>query len=153
MQEKYGGTTAGPIGIRVWLRLLSCTMILEKRVRRNFVDEFTTTLPRFDVMAALNRYPEGLRMGDLSRTLLVSNGNVTAIVRQLVEQGLVHTEADPHDRRSFIASLTPQGQSQFDQLAKAHHGWVTKAMADFPVEKQQQLFALLEDLKNSIAKE
>lgn len=153
VNEKFGGTIAAPPSVRLWLRMLSCTLIIEKRLRRKFVEEFKTTLPRFDVMAALDRYPDGLRMSDLSRALLVSNGNVTSIVRQLSEQGLVRTDIDPNDRRSFIAFLTPQGQAQFDELARAHHQWIRKVMANFPSEKRQTLFTLLEELQRTIPKE
>lgn len=137
--------------VRVWLRLLSCAMTVEKRLRRKFAEEFDTTLPRFDVMATLNRHPDGQTMSELSRALLVSNGNVTAIVRQLVDQGLVTSKADPQDRRSSIVALSATGKLQFDEMAKAHHGWVKEAFSHFPQEKQQQLFALLADLKTSIS--
>ena len=153
MQEKFGRTTHGPMDVRVWLRLLSCAMTIEKRLRRNFADEFQTTLPRFDVMAMLDRHPDGQTMGELSRALLVSNGNVTAIVKQLQEQGLVISTLDPEDRRSSIVSLSPAGKAQFDILAQAHHNWIHKAFASFPADKQKQLFQLLADLKTSIAKE
>lgn len=153
LSEKFGGPVSGPSSVRLWLRMLTCTTIIEKRLRRMFVEDFDTTLPRFDVMAALDRYPDGLRMGDLSRALLVSNGNVTSIVRQLCEQELVRTETDNNDRRSFIAFLTPKGKSHFDAMAQAHHKWIRKTMAGFPAEKQQALFALLEELRTSLPKE
>lgn len=153
MQEKFGRTTKGPLDVRVWLRLLSCAMTVEKRLRRKFADEFQTTLPRFDIMAMLDRHPEGQTMGELSRALLVSNGNVTAIVKQLQEQGLVNSVLDPEDRRSSIVSLSRAGKEQFDILAQAHHNWIHSAFADLSVDKQKQLFQLLADLKKSIAKE
>lgn len=153
MHDKYGGMQAGPLEVRVWLRLLSCATIIEKRLRRNFAADFDITLPRFDVLATLDRYPGGQTMGELSRALLVSNGNVTAIVRQLEEQGLVSTSPDPADRRSSIVALTPAGQTRFDELAKAHHAWIRNAFGDFSTDKQKKLFALLAELKQSIAKE
>lgn len=152
MNEKYGGTRAGPLEIRVWLRLLSCATVIEKRLRRKFAEEFDTTLPRFDVLATLDHYRGGQTMGELSRALLVSNGNVTAIVRQLEDEGLVTTSPDPADRRSSIVELTKVGKARFDELAQAHHTWVRQAFADFPVGKQKQLFSLLADLKQSISK-
>lgn len=153
MREKLDGAEAAPIDLRVWVRLLSCAMRIEKRLRRNFADQFDTTLPRFDVMASLDRYPDGQTMGELSRALLVSNGNVTSIVRQLEAQKLITSRTDPLDRRSAIVALTPTGKSHFAELAKAHHGWVKEALADFPQPKQQQLFDLLADLKRSIGKD
>lgn len=153
MQEKHGGSIAASMDLRVWVRLLSCAMRIEKRLRRNFADQFGTTLPRFDIMASLDRYPEGQTMGELSRALLVSNGNVTSIVKQLNAQRLVTIHTDPNDRRSAIVTLTEDGKRQFAEMAKAHHGWVGEALANFPANKQKQLYALLEDLKMSIGRD
>ncbi|CDO37057.1 DNA-binding transcriptional regulator, MarR family [Novosphingobium mathurense] len=148
--EKDKTRPESTLDLRVWIRLLDCAKMIEKRLRRNFEDQFGTTLPRFDIMATLDRAREGMRMGELSRALLVSNGNVTAIVRQLLDQGLVNSQPDPEDRRSAIVSLTPKGCDQFRVLAEAHHGWVREALADFSEENQQQLLALLTQLKSSI---
>lgn len=152
MQEKHERAASGPLDLRVWVRLLSCVMQMEKRLRRNFIEEFNTTLPRFDVMASLDRHPEGQTMGDLSRSLLVSKGNVTAIVRQLEAQKLVVSMVDPNDRRSAIVALTEKGRHLFDEMAAAHHGWVQALMSDFPRTRQRELFDLLADLKASIVK-
>lgn len=140
----------GPLELRAWIRLLECAKIIEKRLRRNFEDQFDTTLPRFDVLATLGRSDTGMRMGELSRALLVSNGNVTAVVRQLEEQGLVAVAPDPEDRRSAIVSLTPAGHARFEELASAHHGWVLEALSDFPEDKQRVLLQLLTELKTSL---
>jgi DNA-binding MarR family transcriptional regulator len=149
--EKYGGQLHGPISVRLWLRMLSCTTIIEKRLRRRFVDHYQTTLPRFDVLAALDRRVEGMAMGDLSQMLLVSNGNVTAIVRHLQEDGYVSVEAAEHDRRSLIVMLTPKGAEHFAELARAHHRWIEEMLGGVPDTVQQQLFDLLATVKTSIA--
>ena len=150
MHEKHGGVTSGPMDLRVWIRLLSCTVRIEKKIRRNFAEQFQTTLPRFDVMASLDRHPEGQTMGELSRALLVSNGNVTSIIRQLEAQKLVVSRTDPDDRRSAIVALTDEGKQRFDEMAEAHHQWITQSLADFPTTKQRQLFELLAELKTSL---
>lgn len=137
----------------MWVRLLSCAKIIEKRLRRNFQEQFDTTLPRFDVLASLDRAPEGQNMGALSRALLVSNGNVTSIVRQLQEQGMVVSRPDPNDSRSSIVSLTAQGKAYFGELAIAHHQWVRDALKDFPAASQAQLLLLLTDLKSSLSRD
>lgn len=142
--------SANMVDLRVWVRLLDCAKIIEKRLRRNFEDQFSTTLPRFDILATLDRASGGLRMGELSRALLVSNGNVTTIVRQLQEQGLVSSRTDPEDARSAIVSLTDKGRAQFEILAKAHHGWVREALSDFPEDLQRDLLNLLTKLKSAI---
>lgn len=144
---------SGSLDLRMWVRLLGCAKIIEKQLRRNFQEQFDTTLPRFDVMASLDRVPEGRNMGALSRALLVSNGNVTAIVRQLQDQGMVLSRPDPLDGRSAIVSLTPQGKALFATMAAAHHVWVRDALRDFPTERQGQLLALLNDLKSSLTRD
>lgn len=148
--EPRGG---GSQDLRLWVRLLACAKIIEKRLRRNFQEQFDTTLPRFDVLAALERASDGLNMGALSRALLVSNGNVTAIVRQLQDQGHVSSRADPQDARSAIVSLTPKGRAHFERLAAAHHGWIADALQDFPADSRRDLLALLSDLKSTLSKD
>ena len=150
MQKAEMQSRSNQMDLRVWVRLLDCVKIVEKRLRRNFQSQFGTTLPRFDVMAALHRVPDGLNMGALSRALLVSNGNVTAIVRQLQEQGLVSSQADPDDRRSAIVAMTQEGETQFGVLAAAHHVWVREALGEFPVERQEKLLVLLTELKSHL---
>lgn len=150
MQQAEITTRSGQADLRLWVRLLDCAKVIEKRLRRNFQEQFDTTLPRFDVMATLDRAAHGLNMGALSKALLVSNGNVTAIVRQLHEQGLVTSEPDPEDRRSAIVALTPTGKAQFAALAAAHHDWVREALQDFPEDRQKQLLSLLTELKSHL---
>lgn len=157
IREKHDGTVTGPEAGRgdvgVWLRLLSCSTIIEKRLRRRFIDKHGTTLPRFDILSALEREPDGMTMGDLSRALLVSNGNVTALVRQLEAQGYVKSRADPEDRRSFRVALTPVGRTHFAEFATAHHRWIKGMFAGMGREEQTKLYALLAALKSSIAAE
>lgn len=152
IEERLQGAASAPLDLRVWVRLLSCAMRIEKRLRRNFAEQFDTTLPRFDVMASLDRFPDGQTMGELSRALLVSNGNVTSIVRQLEAKKLIASRADPNDRRSAIVTLTSEGKAAFSVMAEAHRRWVNDAMVDFGPDKQQQLFDLLDDLKKSIGR-
>jgi len=153
IRDKHDGAPAMQGGVRVWLRLLSCSMIVEKRLRRRFIEQYDTTLPRFDVLAALERRPDGLTMGELSRALLVSNGNVTALVRQLEAQGHVASRLAPGDRRSSIVALTRQGRVHFAELADAHHAWITGMLAGMGHEDQAALYSLLATFKASIAAE
>lgn len=148
--EKHDGELADRGSVRLWLRLLSCAMTIEKVVRRRFEAEFGTTLPRFDVLAALDRRPDGMTMGELSRALLVSNGNVTGVVRALAGDGLVSVEAQPHDRRSSLARLTPAGRAHFDRLARAHHDWIDELMAGVPADERDRLHDALGRLKLSL---
>lgn len=151
LREKHDGALEDRTEVRVWLRLLSCSMIIEKRLRGRFVDKFETTLPRFDVLAAIERYPEGATMGELSRSLLVSNGNVTALVRQLESDGYVASRPAAEDRRSSIVQLTSRGREHFATLADAHHRWIAQMLAGMSLEEKQGLHELLATLKSSIA--
>lgn len=141
---------AGAPELRMWVRLLACAKIGEKQLRRRFEDEFATTLPRFDVLAALSRAPDGLRMSGLSQDLLVSNGNVTVIVRQLQERGLVRSRTNPRDARSAIVSLTPAGRRHFLELAEAHHRWVSEIFGQIPAAQVDELARLLGDVRAAL---
>ena len=142
---------AGRMDVRLWLRLLSCSTTVEKRLRRGFVEKFDTTLPRFDVLAALDRRRDGMTMGQLSQALLVSNGNITAVVRQLQSQGLLTLEPAPGDRRTLVATLTPLGAAHFQNLTTAHHAWIGALFAGVSDEDKAALFNLLGVVRASLA--
>jgi DNA-binding MarR family transcriptional regulator len=151
MREKHDGALAEASSIKLWLRLLSCTMVIEKRIKRRLADRFDATLPRFDVLAALTRHPEGMTMGALSRSLLVSNGNVTALVQTLLRAGLILIAPAPADRRASVVRLTPAGDAYFAELADAHHGWIEAMLAGLGRADRDALYDLLGALKRSIA--
>ena len=153
IREKHEGALAGRTDVRLWLRLLSCTTTIEKRLRRRLADRFNTTLPRFDVLATLERRPEGATMSELSRALLVSNGNVTALVKQLEGSGLVASRPAPDDGRSSIVALTDEGRAQFAEMADAHHRWIKAMLGGMPRADQRALYDLLAALKSSIGAE
>ena len=110
--------------LRLWLRLLKSSRIIEDEIRRRLRAEFNTTLPRFDVMSALSRYPEGLKMSEISGLLRVSNGNITGIVDRLTEEGLALRVAVPGDRRANLVRLTQKGTKTFTEQAVAHESWI-----------------------------
>ncbi|WP_122073924.1 MarR family winged helix-turn-helix transcriptional regulator [Pseudophaeobacter sp. EL27] len=115
--------------LRLWLRLLKATRSVESALRENLRQEFQTTLPRFDVMAALSQHGQGLKMSELSNVLKVSNGNVTGIVERLVEDGHVLREKVPGDRRASRVRLTPEGEAEFTRQAAAHENWIDEIFA------------------------
>ena len=133
--------------LRIWLRLLTCTQLIERRVRSGLREEFGTTLPRFDLMAQLERYAEGLKMNELSRLLMVTGGNVTAIVDQLEKEGLVERVDEPADRRAFRIQLTRAGQKTFAEMARAHEEWVVELLAGMSRREQDDLLRLLAKVK------
>lgn len=148
--EKLGGAPHSKTSLRLWLRLLSCSMIIERRVRTRLEDEFDSTLPRFDVLAALERAPEGLTMSQLSAALLVSNGNVTGIVSRLIEETLVVRTLDSDDRRVATVRLTRKGREAFQRMARAHEKWVDKMFAGLDDAQMEQLMKLLASVRHSI---
>ena len=151
IRELHDGALGDRSSVRVWLRLLSCTLAIEKEVQRRFADQ-DMTLPRFDILAALDRKPEGLPMGALSRALLVSNGNVTQLVQKLVRDGLVEMSPLPSDRRSSIVRLTGEGQERFQKLARLHHDWIDGMLAGLDFTQRERLYVALGVLKMSIAR-
>ena len=129
--------------LRLWLKLLKTSSRIEAKLRRRFRDEYSTTLPRFDVMAALSRFPDGLKMSDLSDLLRVSNGNVTGIVDRLTNDGHALRVAVPGDRRAQLARLTPAGQAAFAKLAQAHEAWLDELLKELNADDASVLQTLL----------
>lgn len=136
--------------LRVWLRLLTCTNIVESQLRTRLRNTFESTLPRFDLMAQLDRHPDGLKMSELSRRLMVSGGNVTGLTDQLVAEGLVERRDVPGDRRAYAVRLTRLGRRVFAQTAAEHERWVVELLGGLRPAERRQLYALLGELKSSI---
>ena len=136
-----------PDELRLWLGLLTCTQQIERQVRAGLREQFDTTLPRFDLMAQLERAPEGMKMGELSRHMMVTNGNITGITDQLEKEGLVVRTKVESDRRSSLIKLTPQGKKTFARMARAHESLVKSMFGDLPESTRNALFQALGELK------
>jgi DNA-binding MarR family transcriptional regulator len=136
--------------LRVWLRLLTCTRMIETQVRGRLRAEFETTLPRFDLMAQLYRHQDGLRMGELSHLMMVTGGNITGITDQLEKDGLVERVTPPDDRRAYRVQLTETGRATFEEMARVHERWVIDLMAGLSGEQQSALYDLLSALKQTL---
>jgi DNA-binding MarR family transcriptional regulator len=134
--------------LRFWLRLLTCTQLIERRVRSGLREDFATTLPRFDLMAQLERHRDGLKMNELSRMLMVTGGNVTAIVDQLEKEGLVERLDEPDDRRAFRIRLTRSGEKTFAEMARAHEQWIVELLGGLSRRDQDELLKLLAKVKS-----
>src|SRR5437870_4737173 len=137
--------------VKLWLRLLACTTRVESVVRNRLRSEFAITLPRFDLLAQLEREPGGLTMGELSQRLMVTGGNVTGITDRVEAEGLVKREAHPSDRRAFSVQLTPAGRRQFRRMAAVHEQWVVELFAGWNADEKAQVYALLAGLKRHLA--
>lgn len=148
--DKLGGAPHSKLSLRLWLRLLSCSMIIEKRIRARLDEEFETTLPRFDVLAALERHPEGLTMGQLSGYIMVSNGNVTAVVNRLLKDGWIVRTTDKSDRRVATVRLTRKGQQAFLKMASVHEQWVDHMFQGLSDQRIEELMDALGEMRLSI---
>lgn len=136
-----------PDELRLWLRLLTCTQLVEKQVRNGLREQFGTTLPRFDLMSQLERAPDGLKMNELSRRMMVTGGNVTGITDQLVTEGLVERVDVEGDRRAWRVRLTARGRKQFNDMAQQHEDWIVGAFASLSAKEIAQLHKLLGKVK------
>lgn len=136
--------------LRLWLRLLTCTNMVEATVRRRLGEYFNTTLPRFDLLAQLERAPDGMTLGDLSRRMMVTNGNVTGLVGRLVQLGFVQRSPLPSDRRVQIAKLTQKGRTHFNRMANAHEDWIAELFSELSAREIEDLLRVLGKLKDSV---
>jgi DNA-binding MarR family transcriptional regulator len=135
--------------LRLWLRLLTCSQLIERHVRSRLRSRFGITLPRFDLMSQLERHPEGLKMNELSRRMMVTGGNVTGIVDQLVKEGLVERLDEPTDRRAWRVRLTRTGDKAFTEMARAHEEWVVALLGGLGRRDSDALMQLLARLKQA----
>ena len=142
-----------PQELRLWLRLLTCTQLIEKQIRTELRVQFDTTLPRFDLMAQLERNPDGLKMNDLSRRMMVSGGNVTGITDQLVTEDLVERISVDGDRRAFRVRLTAKGRALFAEMAHQHELWIVEAFATLKDTEIATLYKLLGNVKQHAVKQ
>jgi DNA-binding MarR family transcriptional regulator len=140
--------------LRTWLRLLACTNLVEREVRGRLRDRFDTTLPRFDVLAQLDaatrESDSPLTMSELSRRLMVSNGNLTALVERLVQEGAINRDTSPDDRRTQIVSLTAAGKKSLDLMTPEHQQWIAALFSGLSPAERKSLFELLGKLRSSV---
>ncbi|MAA97507.1 MAG: MarR family transcriptional regulator [Stappia sp.] len=135
--------------LRLWLRLLTCTNLIEGEIRSQLRAAYDVTLPRFDLLAQLEKTPEGLTLGELSRRMMVSAGNVTGLVERLVQDGQVERRPVPGDRRSAVVLMTAQGRRSFEEMANAHGDWIGDIFAGLEPDDIEALMRLLAKTKAS----
>ncbi|KRS18873.1 MarR family winged helix-turn-helix transcriptional regulator [Roseovarius indicus] len=143
-KEHPAPSPASKESLRLWLRILKVQRMVEGELRERFRTEFDTTLPRFDVMSALYRYRDGMKMSELSRALKVSNGNVTGIVDRLADDGLALRVPVPGDRRAAMVRLTKRGIEVFEAQAAAHEVWVHEALGGLEGEESAMVARMLD---------
>jgi DNA-binding MarR family transcriptional regulator len=130
---------------------LACSTQIEAEVRRRLRLKFGTTLPRFDFLAQLHRFPEGLRMNELSRYLMVTGGSITGLTGQLESEGYVQREVAAEDRRATVLRLTPAGREAFERMALEHEAWTIELLAGLNAAERRTLHGLLGRLRVTMA--
>jgi DNA-binding MarR family transcriptional regulator len=152
--RRYAPQDDSRAALRNWLRLLDCSTLVENEVRRRLRAQFHTTLPRFDVLAQLDRARRervpGLTMSELSRRLMVTNGNLTSLIERLAQEKLIRRASSASDKRMSIISLTPAGKRTLDAMTPAHRKWIVGMFDGLSSEEGEQLYALLDKLRTSI---
>ncbi|OAM79068.1 MarR family winged helix-turn-helix transcriptional regulator [Devosia elaeis] len=136
--------------LRLWLRLFTVARLMENEVRSRLQDEFDVTFPRFDILSQLYRVPEGLILGELSQRLMVSPGNITAVIKRLMDDGLIVRIQNPNDRRENIVRMTPLGTARFAEMAAAHEGWIRSLCEGLSPSDVKSLMSLLLKMKTSV---
>ena len=154
LRQRYetGLTDNEQLDLRIWLRLLTCTHLIERQVRKNLRENFATTLPRFDVLAQIDRAPNGMSMRELSSRLMVTSGNITPLVDRLAHEKLIRRDSSAEDRRVQYLSLTAKGKRVLNKMIPAHSSWVNALMTNMDKGDALNLHKLLGDLKGSILK-
>jgi DNA-binding MarR family transcriptional regulator len=150
MDLEERGHSEHPEALRLWLRMLTLTQLIEKQVRTQLREQWGTTLPRFDLMAQLERNPDGLKMNELSRRMMVTGGNVTGITDQLVAEGLVERALVEGDRRAYRVRLTARGRALFGEMARQHEGWIVSAFEGLSSTEVDALHQLLGKVKQHV---
>ncbi|MGZ9721887.1 MarR family winged helix-turn-helix transcriptional regulator [Rhizobium miluonense] len=146
-----GAQEGKKLELRLWLRMLSTTKLISQEIRRRLRNEFGATLPQFDLMAQLYRERDGLRLGELSKRTMVTNGNVTGLVERLETDGLVRRATPDGDRRVTVAKLTERGVELFGAMAAAHEGWLRDMMADVDPAIITELWQDIGEVKTSVS--
>jgi DNA-binding MarR family transcriptional regulator len=138
------------LSVRLWLRLLACTNLIEARISSGLREQFGTTLPRFDFLSQLERSPKGLRMTEISERMMVTGGNVTRIAADLEADGLIVRTPQPGDRRALIVTLTAAGRRAFSEMAEVHESWIIEILSGLRSAERTQLFSQLATLKRRL---
>ncbi|GAA6201583.1 MarR family transcriptional regulator [Aquicoccus sp. SU-CL01552] len=134
--------------LRLWLQMLKATRHVEAALRERLRAGYDTTLPRFDVLAALHAHPEGMKMSELSQHLVVSNGNVTGVVNRLVTDGLVERQTLASDRRAFLVRITEQGRTLMEDMVEQHLGWIDEMLSEVPEADAARGISIMLDIRH-----
>lgn len=151
IESRHAGVEQrGKLSLRLWLRLLACESMVEHDIRSRLRNAFGVTLPQFDVLSELEHAGHALTMSELSRELMVSNGNITGVIDRLERDGMVSRRPSETDRRVQYIELTEPGLAQFQAMAREHENWLQSLFGGLSTTEIQQLENLLREAKTSI---
>ncbi len=136
--------------LRTWLRLLSCETVIEQQLRTLLRKNFSVTLPQFDVLSELERAGDPLTMSQLSKELMVSNGNVTGVIDRLEKTGFARRVRAEHDRRVQYIELTAKGKNEFNKMASQHERWLADLLSELSLTEMGKLQELLLKARQSV---
>jgi len=153
LRNRLGNAPHSKVALRLWLRLLTCSSLVEGEVRKRLHKEWQTTLPRFDFTAALYRAPEGLTMSEVANRLMVTKGNITSIADYLEAEKIIVRTRSKSDRRTQIVKLTAKGKQQFEKRASKHEVWIDRMFQDLSSNEIETLLTALTKLQASVEKE
>jgi len=151
MNNKEKVSSRSKEAIRTWLRLLSCETLIEQQLRSRFRQEFSVTLPQFDVLSELERARQKMTMSELSHELMVSNGNVTGVIDRLEKSGFVTRTRAEHDRRVQYIDLTDKGRREWQVMAASHERWLDNLLTDLTLDDMADLQKLLIKARDSVS--
>lgn len=135
---------------RFWLQILNVHHLIYNDLNARLINESGLSIAKFDVLAQLYRFPEGISMGALSKKLKVTNGNVSGLVTRLEADGYVRRSVEPNDRRSFRASITPVGKAVFEKAMAKHQTEIGRKLSRIPLEAIEAMTGDLKQITDQI---
>ena len=135
--------------LRLWLQMLKAVRHVEGVLRERLRSGYDTTLPRFDVLAALHAHPDGMKMSELSQHLIVSNGNVTGVVDRLVAEGLAERQSLASDRRAIVVMITEKGRALMDDMAAEHMTWINEMFSGVSEADAARGMSIMLDIRHA----
>lgn len=112
-----------------------------------FVPHDVTT-EQWSVLARLCE-EDGISQKELAARVSKDQTNVTRILDQLQRKGLVVRKANPDDRRSFLPSVTPEGQAMYERIAPLEEKTIALAMEGLQPDEVAKLKELLQRIADN----
>jgi len=153
VEQKLAAIPHEQEGVKTWMRLISCAQLVEQAIRAMLREKFDSTLPRFEFLAALDRVSDGITMGELSRWLMVTKGNITGIAERLSEDGYITRKPTPSDRRSFIVAFTPKGRKEYKRMESEYQRLIEEIFSDLSIEESDTLAGLIAKIKEGVLRQ